>query len=67
MVNNKINQVTVTIDLFREEPEAGADLKVRLLAELSGYRVPSPYIEVVCAPISLPTDKNKYKRFIREY
>ena len=67
VINNKVNQVTVTIDLFREEPEAGSDLKARLLAELSGYEVPSPYIEVVCAPISLPTDKNKYKRFIREY
>ena len=67
VVNNKINQVTVTIDLFREEPEAGADLKVRLLAELSGYKVPAPEIEVVCAPISLPTDKNKYKRFLREF
>lgn len=67
VVNNKINQVTVTIDLFREEPEAGSDLKARLLAELSGYKVPSPDIEVVCAPISLPTDKNKYKRFRREF
>ena len=67
VVNNKINQVTVTIDLFREEPEAGADLKARLLAELSGYRVPAPEIEVVCAPISLPVDKNKYKRFLREF
>jgi phenylacetate-coenzyme A ligase PaaK-like adenylate-forming protein len=47
VVNNKINQVTVTIDLFREEPEAGADLKARLLAELSGYRAPSPEIEIV--------------------
>ena len=67
VVNNKINQVTVTIALFREEPEAGPDLKVRLLAELSGYKVPAPEIEVVCAPISLPTDKNKYKRFLREF
>ena len=67
VVNNKINQVTVTIDLFREEPEAGSDLKARLLAELSGYKVPSPDIEVVCAPISLPVDKNKYKRFRREF
>lgn len=67
VVNNKINQVTVTIDLFREEPEAGSDLKARLLAELSGYRVPAPEIEVVCAPISLPVDKNKYKRFRREF
>ena len=67
VVNNKINQVTVTIALFREEPEAGPDLKARLLAELSGYRVPAPEIEVVCAPISLPVDKNKYKRFRREF
>ena len=67
VVNNKVNQVTVTIDLFREEPEAGADLKARLLAELLGYRVPAPEIEVICAPISLPTDKNKYKRFRREF
>ena len=67
VVNNKINQVTVTIDLFREEPEAGADLKARLLEELSWYRVPAPEIEVVNAPISLPTDKNKYKRFLREF
>ena len=67
VVNNKINQVTVTIDLFREEPEAEPDLKARLLGELSGYKVPSPDIEVVCAPISLPTDKNKYKRFLREF
>lgn len=67
VVNNKINQATVTIDLFREEPEAGADLKVRLLAELSGYKVSLPEIEVICAPISLPVDKNKYKRFLREF
>ena len=67
VVNRKVNQVTVTMDLFREEPGAGADLKSRLLAELSGYKVPSPEIEVVCAPISLPADKNKYKRFLREF
>lgn len=65
VVNTKVNTIEVTIDLLRTQPGIEEDLKKRLCSELLAYDILSPDIVIKCSPISLPADKNKFKRFIR--
>lgn len=64
VVNTKINEIEVTIDLLKEQLGIDASLKNRLYAELLTYEIPYPKIDIKCAAISLSPDKNKFKRFV---
>lgn len=67
VVNTKINEIEVTIDLLKEQTGIDASLKNRLLDELLPFGIPCPKIDVKCASIELSPDKNKFKRFVRNF
>lgn len=69
VINNEVGQLEIIIDVMNknEIEKIMSDLKKRLKKELKEYNIEKYELKVFTKIIFLPKDKNKYKRFIRNY
>lgn len=69
VVNNKIGQMEITIDVLNKKEIKSIiyDINKRLKEELKQYNIEQYELKIFVKKIHLPKDKNKYKRFIRNY
>lgn len=64
VVQSKKNEINITLDLLNEDDSVIPTLDKILLSELARFDCHQPVISYFKAKISLPQEKNKYKRFI---
>lgn len=67
VLQRKINEVTVYLDLIDEnDTEIKTIILNQIVKELKSLNIFNPTIKVIIKKITLPKEKNKYKRFINE-
>ncbi|MDC0558955.1 hypothetical protein OAO42_00935 [Candidatus Izimaplasma bacterium] len=65
VIQNKINEATIYLDLLSEDKEDIMQMvKEKLYVELALFDIKNPVINIEFKGITLPKNKNKYKRFV---
>ena len=65
VIQDKINHVNIFIDTIHSHDDSLYEIiKSKVINELKVYRINDPIINVKFKKITLPKEKNKYKRFI---
>ena len=61
-----VGSVEITIDMMGEDERIIPTLTSKIKQELQAFDIIESELEIALAPIKLPVDKNKFKRFINE-
>ena len=65
VIQDKVNQVMIYVDTIKKDDiQLLKAIKIKIIKELSEFEIKSPMIKIEFKKISIPKEKNKYKRFI---
>jgi len=65
VVQHKVNEVMIYLDLISDDSEQIIQtVQNKIITELAAFNINQPIVHIEFKEITLPQDKNKYKRFI---